>query len=318
MRSPRCDCPTRSWRASARRARERTLAEHTRRAARAAQMLARVRDCGAAGGLNRCGASFRPPATARASSRWRSRRSCCRSAAASRERRRAAARGQRISGRAHGARRRRQDLLRDLALEVRHPAAITAARFGAADIAYVVQPKPAGLCDAIFRALPLIAPDEPVMVGLPDTIWFPEDALARAAGRPALFSAVPGGAPELFDAVVTDADGRVRAIRGEVARMPRTHWIWGAFKMPGRTLARAARAVARARPAATNISARWSMPGSQPAARRAACAPATSYVDVGTLNGYREAMRCCSTAVAEAHRRRSRSAPASCVRTPER
>src|SRR5215218_20730 len=40
---------------------------------------------------------------------------------------------------------------------------------------YVVQPKPSGLCDSIFRALPLIAPDEAVVVGLPDTIWFPAD-----------------------------------------------------------------------------------------------------------------------------------------------
>src|SRR3954468_568501 len=43
--------------------------------------------------------------------------------------------------------------------------------------AYVVQPRPAGLCDALFRALPLIAPDEQAVFGLPDTIWFPENAL---------------------------------------------------------------------------------------------------------------------------------------------
>ena len=42
---------------------------------------------------------------------------------------------------------------------------------GAAAIAYVVQPEPAGLCDAIFRALPLIRGDDLVMIGLPDTIW---------------------------------------------------------------------------------------------------------------------------------------------------
>jgi dTDP-glucose pyrophosphorylase len=47
-----------------------------------------------------------------------------------------------------------------------------------ASIAYVIQDQAAGLCDAIFRALPLIGPEEPVIVGLPDTIWFPEDALA--------------------------------------------------------------------------------------------------------------------------------------------
>src|SRR5690242_15307608 len=40
--------------------------------------------------------------------------------------------------------------------------------------AYLVQQRPAGLCDAIFRATPLIAENETVAVGLPDTVWFPE------------------------------------------------------------------------------------------------------------------------------------------------
>ena len=47
-----------------------------------------------------------------------------------------------------------------------------------AAIAYVVQPEANGLCDAIFRALPLIGPEESVLVGLPDTVWLPEDGLA--------------------------------------------------------------------------------------------------------------------------------------------
>ncbi len=50
---------------------------------------------------------------------------------------------------------------------------------GQVDTAFVVQPQAAGLCDAIFRACPLVGDDEPVLVGLPDTIWFPSDALAR-------------------------------------------------------------------------------------------------------------------------------------------
>src|SRR4051794_3876155 len=50
---------------------------------------------------------------------------------------------------------------------------------GAATFAYVVQPRPAGLCDALFRALPIIPMDEEVMIGLPDTIWFPENGLAQ-------------------------------------------------------------------------------------------------------------------------------------------
>src|SRR5579884_4255947 len=46
-----------------------------------------------------------------------------------------------------------------------------------AHLAFVVQPRPAGLCNAIFRAVPLIRPDESVLIGLPDTIWFPATAL---------------------------------------------------------------------------------------------------------------------------------------------
>src|SRR5437764_9368781 len=46
-----------------------------------------------------------------------------------------------------------------------------------ATVAFVVQPHPAGLCDAIFRAAPLIAPNESVCIGLPDTIWFPATGL---------------------------------------------------------------------------------------------------------------------------------------------
>src|SRR5947209_7034689 len=49
------------------------------------------------------------------------------------------------------------------------------ASIGAAPICYVVQPEPAGLCDAIFRAVPFVDPAEPVVIGLPDTIWFPAD-----------------------------------------------------------------------------------------------------------------------------------------------
>src|SRR5947209_5081190 len=59
------------------------------------------------------------------------------------------------------------------------------ANIGPATICYVVQPRPAGLCDAIFRALPLIQPAEHVLIGLPDTIWFPEDGLC-ALDREAL------------------------------------------------------------------------------------------------------------------------------------
>src|SRR6202011_5975062 len=51
------------------------------------------------------------------------------------------------------------------------------ASYGDAVLAYVVQPRANGLCDAIFRAAPFIPENEVVIVGLPDTVWFPQTAL---------------------------------------------------------------------------------------------------------------------------------------------
>src|SRR6185437_8582657 len=104
-------------------------------------------------------------------------------------------------------------------------------RLGSADLAYVVQSRPAGLCDAIFRALPLISPDETVLVGLPDTIWFPTNGLCALSADELSFLLFPVKHPELFDAVVTDDRGRVLEIQVKQADAA-SSWIWGAFKMP--------------------------------------------------------------------------------------
>src|SRR5438270_369649 len=85
--------------------------------------------------------------------------------------------------------------------------------FGSASLCYVVQPEPAGLCDAIFRPLPFIHPQEPVVVGLPDTIWFPENGLCHLRDDAFSFLLFPVEQPELFDAVITDAGGRVSRIQ---------------------------------------------------------------------------------------------------------
>ena len=87
----------------------------------------------------------------------------------------------------------------------------------------------AGLCDAVFRAAPLIAPDEPVMVGLPDTIWFPETGFAALPDDRFRFCCSPSSSPEFFDAVVLDENGAVREI--QVKRTDAaSHWIWGALQ----------------------------------------------------------------------------------------
>jgi glucose-1-phosphate thymidylyltransferase len=160
---------------------------------------------------------------------------------------------------------------------------------GKAAIAYVVQPEPAGLCDAIFRALPLIHHDEPVLVGLPDTIWLPEDALARLPDDRLAFLTFPVDRPELFDAVVSDENGAVREIqvkRGDAA----SRWIWGAFKLPGAVLHDLHRLWCVRNPRdeyiGTLVNAYLAAGGTG-----VAVPAGTAYVDVGTVDGYREAMR---------------------------
>lgn len=160
--------------------------------------------------------------------------------------------------------------------------------YGDASVAYVVQPSPAGLCDALFRAAPLIGPDESVLVGLPDTVWMPHDGFAALPDDRLAFLLFPVERPEYFDAVVTDDAGRVLAIEVKVPA-PRSNWIWGGFKMPGRIL-HDLKALFEARDGrdeyfGTLVNA-WIAEGGAAVGVRAG----TSYVDVGTLNGYRAAL----------------------------
>jgi dTDP-glucose pyrophosphorylase len=162
------------------------------------------------------------------------------------------------------------------------------AAVGEAKIFYAVQPSPAGLCDAIFRALPLISADEPVVVGLPDTIWFPQNALCRLPDDEFSFLLFPVARPALFDAVLTDENGAVREIRVKQPN-PGSNWIWGAFKMPGAMLRSLCELwVTRNQNDAyigTLVNAYLTAGGT---AR--AVPGGEAYVDVGTLHGYREAM----------------------------
>jgi len=163
------------------------------------------------------------------------------------------------------------------------------ARIDEAAIAYVVQPEAHGLCDAIFRALPLIRPDEAVLVGLPDTIWEPDDGFAALPDDKLAFLTFPVARPEFFDAVATDRDGRVKEIQVKMAGAS-TRWIWGAFRLPGAVLHDLhelwQRRQRRDEYIGTLVNAYLAEGG------EAVAVPAgTDYVDVGTLGGYREAMR---------------------------
>jgi dTDP-glucose pyrophosphorylase len=162
------------------------------------------------------------------------------------------------------------------------------AEIGAAAIAYTVQPRPAGLCDALFRALPLIACDDAVLVGLPDTIWYPEDGFAALATDRLSFLLFPVDRPELFDSVAVTAAGEVERIwvKSPEARSP---WIWGAIRMPGAVLHDLYRLWCgrerRDEYLGTLVNA-WLAGGGSANAVRAG----TDYVDVGTLHGYRAAL----------------------------
>jgi dTDP-glucose pyrophosphorylase len=159
----------------------------------------------------------------------------------------------------------------------------------AADVAYVVQPEPRGLCDALFRALPLIADEDQVLVGLPDTIWFPAGAMADLPDGRFTFLLFPVARPEFFDAVHLAPDGRVREV---VVKSPTadSRWIWGAFKTTGAQL-RALHAL-WSRPergdeyVGTLVNA-WLADGGEAWGLRAG----EAYVDVGTFDGWRQAVR---------------------------
>ncbi len=157
-----------------------------------------------------------------------------------------------------------------------------------ADVFYAVQPRPAGLCDAVFRAAPLIPDDEWAVVGLPDTIWFPEDGLAQLPDDPLSFLLFPVDQPQFFDAVVVDGSGRVEEIQVKRADA-RSRWIWGAFKVSGRTL--------------RELQDLWREPGRgdeyigtlvnaylERGGRATALRAGLAYVDVGTVQGYRQAI----------------------------
>jgi len=159
---------------------------------------------------------------------------------------------------------------------------------GGAAISYVVQPRPGGLCDALFRAAPFIHPEEQVVVGLPDTIWFPDDGLRSLEDDMLSFLLFPVERPEFFDAVVTDPRDQVTEIQVKT-KNPASSWIWGAFKMPGVIFHQLFKLWRERNQQdeyfGTLINAFLRLGGEARAVRAG-----QAYVDVGTLHGYREAI----------------------------
>ena len=161
-------------------------------------------------------------------------------------------------------------------------------RYGGASICYAVQHRPNGLCDAVFTALPFIDPADDVLIGLPDTVWFPEDGFAKLAHGAFSFLLFPVEHPEHFDAVIADGEGRVQEIQVK-QRDAASSWIWGAFRMPGGVLSDL-HALWRDRNEqdpyiGTLVNAYLARGGKAQAVYAGA-----RYIDVGTVRGYREAV----------------------------
>lgn len=94
--------------------------------------------------------------------------------------------------------------------------------------------------------------------------------------------------PEFFDAVVTDEQNRVLEIQVKQLNA-KSRWIWGAFKMPGHVLEQM-RQIWLNRDCAdeyfgTLVNAYIASGGSAVGVKAG-----RSYVDVGTLHGYRSAI----------------------------
>src|SRR5205085_4492224 len=115
------------------------------------------------------------------------------------------------------------------------------------------------------------------------------DALRSLPDDRLSFLLFPVERPEFFDAVVCDETGRVVEIQVKQAN-PRSQWVWGAFKMPGAVLQEVFVLWCRRgridEYIGTLVNAWLEAGGEAWAVRRGA-----AYYDVGTMDGYLEAMR---------------------------
>lgn len=162
-------------------------------------------------------------------------------------------------------------------------------RLNDAAVCYTVQQDPKGLCDALFTALPLVSPSDEVLIGLPDTIWFPIDGFQCLPANRFSFLLFPVRRPHLFDAVRCNAEGYVEEVQVKVPH-PDSNWVWGAFRLPGRVMLELHQLWlerdGRDEYLGTLVNAYIAQGGVVSGVKRGEV-----YVDVGTLHGYHEALR---------------------------
>jgi dTDP-glucose pyrophosphorylase len=144
--------------------------------------------------------------------------------------------------------------------------------------------------DALFRAEPFARWHDQVLIGLPDTIWFPENAYAPAlvpSGAECNLVLFPVANPSVFDAVICDDLGYVQEVQVKKAN-PRSHWIWGAVTIRGEAFHRL-KLLWESRHRADNYLGELLnafIAAGNPVRGKFA---GESYMDVGTLEGYRNA-----------------------------
>jgi glucose-1-phosphate thymidylyltransferase len=165
-----------------------------------------------------------------------------------------------------------------------------AERNSAAEIFYVVQQQPLGLCDALFRAEPFARQHDQVLIGLPDTIWFPENAYAPAlepTEADCNLILFPVNNPSAFDAVICDDPGYVLEVQVK-KEDPGSHWIWGAVTVRGEAFHRLKllwESRHRADQYLGELLNAFIAAGNLVQAKFSG----ESYMDVGTMEGYRNA-----------------------------
>lgn len=154
---------------------------------------------------------------------------------------------------------------------------------GSAELAYVVQPDASGLCDAVFRAGTVVGNDEDIVVGLPDTVWFPKAALQAPPDSDLSFLLFPSSARNSS----TPSCSMARACARSRSRS-RCPPYDGSGAHSGCRPAASANCTRSGTHAigATNISARWSIPisrrvasasGSRPVNPMSMSVPSTAF-----------------------------------------
>lgn len=156
-------------------------------------------------------------------------------------------------------------------------------------ISFVMQQTPQGLCDAIFSVVPIIDKNENVIIGLPDTVWFPKDALCQLPVNELTFLLFKVEQPHLFDAVEIGIDGYISNVKVKEKNVT-SNLIWGAFKMPGYIYHKLYELwLIRERKDeffGTLVNA-YIQTGGKVSGMYAS----EQYVDIGTMNGYRNAQK---------------------------